>query len=71
MYEALSKYEFNRKTYQKDINDIYQEVVNFKESMQHAYDKQSDHSRNKKVQMEWLETINQLLSETAAYAQYP
>ena len=71
MYEALSKYEFNKKTYQSDINKIYQDVVNYKESMQHAYDKQSDHSRNRKVQMEWLETINLLLTETVADAQYP
>jgi len=71
MFEALSKYQFNRKTYQRDINMIYQDVVAFKENMQHAYDKQTDHSRNRKVQMEWLDRIEQLLIDTEAYAAYP
>ena len=71
LYQALLAYEFNRKTYQRDINRIYQKIVTEKETLQNMYDKQSDHSRNKKTQLAWLEIIDALLTETAPYAEYP
>jgi hypothetical protein len=71
MHEALLNYQFNRKTYQKDINQIYQQIVAFKEGLQHVYDKQTDHSRNKRVQVEWLDRIDTLLVETESFAAYP
>lgn len=71
LYKALQEYEFNKKTYRKDINDIYQTIVAEKEEMQAAYDGESDHSRNRKVQYEWLQKINQMLEETTPWAQYP
>ncbi len=71
LHQALLEYEFDRKTYQRDINRIYQKIVTEKETLQNLYDKQSDHSRNKKTQMAWLQIINVLLNETASYADYP
>jgi len=71
LYKALQEYQFNRKTYRDDINTIYQEIVSQKEAMQAAYDEESDHSRNRKVQYEWLQKINQMLDETAPWATYP
>ena len=69
--EALQNYDFNRKNFKKDINDIYQSIVKEKEEYQKAYDEESDHSRNRKVQYDWLEKIDKLLEETDPYAAYP
>ncbi|HEX2607885.1 MAG TPA: DUF922 domain-containing protein [Flavisolibacter sp.] len=71
LYQELSAYEFNKKTYRKDVNDIYMKIVREKEDMQAAYDGESDHSRKKKTQYEWLDKIDQMLDETAPYAAYP
>jgi hypothetical protein len=71
LYKALMEYPFNRKTYRKDVNEIYRAIVKEKEDMQAAYDGETDHSRNRRVQYEWLQKIDLMLQETATYAQYP
>ena len=71
LYKALQDYQFNRRTYRKDVNDIYKAIVQEKEDMQIAYDGETDHSRNRKVQSEWLQKIDQMLVETEPWAQYP
>jgi len=71
LYQEMQQYAFNRKTYKRDINELYQSIVKEKEAMQAAYDGESDHSRNRKLQYEWLAKIDQLLIETASYAAYP
>lgn len=71
LFKALQEYQFNRKTYRQDVNAIYKDIVQQKEDMQAAYDGLTDHSRNRKVQYEWLQKINQLLDETAPWAAYP
>ncbi len=71
LYEAMQQYQFNRKTFKKDINQIYQEIVKQKEQMQAQYDGETDHSRKRKIQYDWFEKIDQLLEETAPFAQYP
>ncbi len=68
--EALQQYEFNKRTFRNDINDIYQSIVNEKESYQKLYDGDSDHSRNRKEQYDWLAKIQKLLDETEPYALY-
>ena len=69
--EALQNYKFNKKTFKKDIGDIYQSIVAQKENLQKTYDGESDHSRNRKVQYEWLERIQNLLDETQDFSAYP
>ena len=71
LHKELLSYKFNRRTFRQDVNDIYDAVVKEKEAFQLAYDSLTDHSRNKTVQKEWLETIQQLLTETEPYAEYP
>ena len=71
LYQALQDYKFERKSYRKDINEIYKAIVKEKEDMQAAYDGESDHSRNRRIQYEWLEKIDQMLVETTAYSNYP
>jgi hypothetical protein len=71
LYEALQNYEFNKKTFKKDIGEIYQSIVKQKEEYQKNYDDETDHSRKRKLQYEWLDKIDQLLTETEAFATYP
>ena len=71
LYEALQNYKFNKRSFKKDIGEIYQSIVSQKEEMQKAYDGETDHSRNRKLQYEWLEKIQGLLNETAGYSNYP
>ncbi|HEY0059152.1 MAG TPA: DUF922 domain-containing protein [Flavisolibacter sp.] len=71
LHHALAAYKLKSRTYQQDIARIYQQVVKEKEHLQHLYDNQSDHSRNKRVQANWEEIIDALLSETRPYAAYP
>lgn len=68
---ALSTYKLDRLNYQRDIGKIYNNIVEGKEAMQKAYDGETDHSRKRKLQTEWLDKINKLLAETAPYAAYP
>jgi len=69
--KAMQQYEFNAQTYKQDINAIYESIVQEKEASQEAYDGETDHSRNRNVQMEWLKKIKSQLQETAPYAVYP
>ena len=71
LYEALYQYEFNPETFKKDIAAIYERIVKEKEVMQEAYDSETDHSRKKRMQYDWLERINSMLAETEQFAVYP
>lgn len=71
LYQALNDYQLNRPTFQADINTIYETVIKAKEAFQAAYDRETDHSRNKPKQTEWLERIDILLQDTEPFAAYP
>jgi hypothetical protein len=71
LYEALQNYDFNKKTFKRDISEIYQSIVKQKEEFQKMYDGETDHSRNRKVQYEWLEKIQKMIDETQAFEMYP
>ncbi len=71
LYEALYQYQFNPATFRADISAIYNRIVKEKEDMQEAYDGETDHSRKRGRQMEWLNTIDQLLAETDLFSSYP
>ena len=71
LYQALNGYRLNRPTFQTDINEIYETVIEAKEAFQAAYDGETDHSRNKRKQAEWLERIDMLLTDTEPFAAYP
>jgi Bacterial protein of unknown function (DUF922) len=70
LHKKMSEYSFDRKSYQKDLNKIYQEVVDEKEEMQNEYDEETNHSINKEKQAEWLKKIAKKLEEYADYASY-
>jgi Bacterial protein of unknown function (DUF922) len=69
--EALQSYAFNKRTFKKDISEIYQSIVKQKEDFQKLYDGETDHSRRKKAQYDWLEKIQVMLEETHPHSNYP
>ncbi len=71
LHEALANYQYNRGTFKKDIAEIYNRIVDAKEAAQHRYDADTDHSRNRKQQYDWLERIQQELDETEVWGSYP
>lgn len=71
LHYQLNAYTYNRKTFKADIGAIYEKIVSEKEEMQKAYDAESDHSRNRKMQQAWLIKINDMLVETAGFEAYP
>jgi hypothetical protein len=68
--KAMSEYEFNKKSFQKDLKKIYEDIMKEKEEWQEKYDKETRHSINKQRQAEWLEKIAKTLDEYAAFASY-
>jgi hypothetical protein len=71
LHQALSAYTYNRRTYKQDLTRIYNNIVSQKEQMQENYDHETDHSRNKAVQAEWMGRIEQMLEESQDWATYP
>jgi Bacterial protein of unknown function (DUF922) len=70
LYKTLSEYKFNKRTYQKDMAKIYNTINKEKEAAQNKYDKETDYSRNKTAQAEWLIKIKNMLKEVEAFANY-
>jgi len=68
--KKMREYKFNRKTYQKDLNKIYDEVTKEKSDTQNQYDKETRHSIDKSRQAEWLDKIEEMLEEYKEYADY-
>ena len=70
LHKKMKEYKFNRRTYQNDLDKIYQEVVDAKSAMQNQYDKETKHSINKEKQAQWLKKIEDLLADYEDYADY-
>ncbi len=70
LYKKMSEYVFNKKTYQKDLKKIYEEVTQEKEETQNDYDRETRHSMNRPKQAEWLKKIAEMLEEYKNYAGY-
>lgn len=68
--KKLSEYQFNKKTCEKDLDKIYDEIDEEKDKMQHDYDRETHHSINKEKQAEWLQKISQELNKYKNYADY-
>jgi len=68
--KQMSEYRFNKKTYQQDLNKIYQDILDEKEILQNQYDNETDYSRNKEKQAEWLKKIEKMLEELKIFAEY-
>jgi hypothetical protein len=70
LHKQMSEYRFNKKTYQKDLQKIYEKVTEEKVEIQNEYDKETNHSINKEKQSEWLKKIERLLKEYEPWANY-
>jgi hypothetical protein len=68
--KRMSDYPFNIKTYQQDLNKIYNDILEEKATMQNDYDEETNHSINKTKQAEWLKKIDVLLEQYAGWASY-
>ncbi len=70
LHKALNEYRFNKRTYQKDLKNIYTRITQEKDDTQNAYDRETNHSINRVKQAEWLEKISKMLKEYKDYADY-
>ena len=68
--KEISNYKFNNKTFQKDLDDIYQSIMDEKEKFQQQYDNESDYSRNKPKQEDWVKKITAELERFKDWANY-
>lgn len=68
--KLMSEYKFNKDSYRHDLQKIYQDILNEKEEMQNQYDKETDFSRNKEKQTEWLLKIAMKLKELKEFSDY-
>ena len=70
LHKEMSKYRFNKKTYQKDLKKIYDAVTEEKTEIQNNYDRETNHSINKREQAEWLKKIKEMLEEYEEFSGY-
>jgi hypothetical protein len=70
LHKAVSSYQFNRNTFQKDLDAIYTGIVKEKETFQQQYDDETDYSRNKVKQEDWLKKIEKMMEEFKVFADY-
>jgi len=68
--KELKEYKFNSHKYQDDVSKIYKKVMGEKEQYQNKYDKETDFSRNKEQQAEWLQKIKDELDDLEEFANY-
>jgi IS1 family transposase len=68
--KALATYRFNVQTVSKDVNDVYSSMMKEHRQMQAQYDQETDYSRNRPKQAEWLKKIAADLKSLAAFANY-
>lgn len=70
LHQRMSAYQFNKRTYNKDLDRIYKEVADEKAAVQAQYDLETRHSIDEEKQAEWLKKISRMLEELKAYADY-
>jgi len=68
--KEIKEYKFNPRKYQDDLSKIYKKLMEEKEEFQNRYDIETDYSRNKEKQSEWLKKIDEELEEMDGYANY-
>jgi hypothetical protein len=70
LHKFITEYQFNKNSFQKDLDGIYSRIIEEKEKFQQQYDKETDYSRNKTKQEEWLKKIARELDELKSWAYY-
>lgn len=70
LHKEIKAYQFNRVSFQNDLNNIYKNIVAEKEQFQQQYDDETDNSRNKDKQEDWLKKIEKELKDHKSWAGY-
>lgn len=65
--KELKAYKFNSRTVSDDVNAIYERVMKQHHAAQNEYDRETDFSRKKDKQEEWLGKIEKELNSLQAY----
>lgn len=68
--KAMHGYRFNSRTVSKDVNNIYDSIMNLHKKTQNQYDQESDFSRNRVNQESWLKKVEKQLAELQPFANY-
>ena len=68
--KEIKQYKFDPRKYQEDLGKIYKKVMDEKEEYQNKYDIETDYSRNKEKQAEWLKKIDEELEYLDGFANY-
>jgi hypothetical protein len=68
--KKMAEYTFNQNSYKTDLKKIYDDITNAKEAFQDLYDKETDHSRKKEQQLEWLKKIEKMLADLESFKGY-
>lgn len=68
--QALKAYRYRYPSISKDVNAIYQSVMDDLLQMQTLYDEQTNYSRNFLQQRNWLVKIELYLTDLSSYANY-
>lgn len=70
LHKELSAYRFNSNTFRDDLREIYNRVSGEKEAFQQQYDRETDHSRLRIRQEEWLVKIQEMIGELEDFRNY-
>jgi hypothetical protein len=68
--KIMKAYRFNAKTAGTDLNKLYEDAMKQHRQTQIQYDQETDYSRNKPHQEEWLKKITTDLKGLEAFARY-
>jgi hypothetical protein len=68
--KKMSEYQFDKSSYRNDLKKIYKGITDEKEGFQNQYDKETDHSRKKEQQEEWIKKIDKMLKELQDFSGY-
>jgi hypothetical protein len=68
--KIMKAYRFNAKTASTDLNLLYENTMKLHRQVQTQYDNDTDYSRNKQKQEEWLKKIADELKSLEAFANY-
>ena len=68
--KKMMGYQYNKKNFREELNKIYNDILDEKEIFQTQYDNETDYSRNKDKQADWLKKIEKVLEELKDYSGY-
>lgn len=66
--QAVSNYKFKAGSTEQDLDSLYDALMKEHHAVQQHYDSETDHSRNREQQQQWLRKINESLMVPAELA---